>query len=374
MSGTSLDGLDIALVKINGVDLSTQVTLKHFRSIEYSDDYLNCVTPIFANPNAPLKQVAYAHKFIAEYHAKLVLECLDEWKINAKEVDLIASHGQTVFHCDDEQRFTMQLGDGDHLAQLTGITTLSDFRQKHIAAGGRGAPLAPYADYLLYQSDDEDRILLNIGGISNYSYLPRSSPFKHMLCADAGPGNTLMNAWVKHHRLNEYGYDRDAQLAQQGHCHELLLNTLLSDPYFKRTPPKTTGPEYFNLNWLNTHIESLQVTQNISTISTIDILTTLNELSSHAIAEALRHLNLSSNATVYVSGGGAYNPKMMSDLSSLIPNQKVIPIDTLGISSDAKEAVLFAILANQSLFASNQVFAGHVSMPAVSFGKLSMPD
>src|SRR5690606_33793975 len=196
------------------------------------------------------------HALIGQTHGTLVNEALREWGLPAGDVDLLASHGQTVFHAPqsltgntDYPNSTLQLGDGDHLAVSTGIITISDFRQKHIAAGGEGAPLAAYGDYLLFSDTRETRVLLNIGGIANFTLLPATEGKGNPCFAtDVGPGNTLMNQYMQAHLDEEM--DRDARMATAGRINEQLLNALLSHDFFALPFPKTTGPELFNLHYL----------------------------------------------------------------------------------------------------------------------------
>ena len=204
MSGTSLDGLDVALCSIEGSGLQTELKLIQFETVEYDDQFKTEIKSIFSKKNVDLEKLTLLHSWIALQHAQIVLQCLQLWGIDKKEVDLIASHGQTVYHA--PQKFhqhpnygnaTLQIGDGDHLAVATGIITISDFRQKHIAAGGEGAPLAVYGDYILFSKANSDRVLLNIGGIANFTYLPGSLQTGAIICTDTGPGNAVMDAYVQ---------------------------------------------------------------------------------------------------------------------------------------------------------------------------------
>ena len=175
--------------------------LLNFETVSYTDDFKNEIKTVFSKKNIDLEKLCLLNPWMALQHAGIINTCLQKWNINNEEVDLIASHGQTIYHAPQslhqQEKFgnaTLQIGDGDHLAVATGIITISDFRQKHIAAGGEGAPLAVYGDYLLFSKKGEDRILLNIGGIANFTYLPGSMDVQNILCTDIGPGNTLMDA------------------------------------------------------------------------------------------------------------------------------------------------------------------------------------
>ncbi len=377
MSGTSLDGLDIAQIEVSNQNLDTKLRLVNFTSIAYDNEYLSLIRPLFANPQAASQDISCANVQVAQIHAAMVLSALGKWGVKADEIDVLASHGQTILHQPEQTpNTTCQIGDGDHLAHFTNILTVSDFRQKHIAAGGEGAPLVPYADYLLYTSPHENRIMLNIGGISNFCYLPKNTSFDSVVSADLGPGNTLMDAYIKRHNLHPSGYDKNASIAAQGEVYEPLLQHLLNDPYFSQSLVSSTGPEYFNLQWLDM---ALTKHQGVTALSEhANILATLNAFTAKTIANALRtytHTTQDSEKLcVYVSGGGANNPLLMANIQKYLPQANVASTAALGMPVDAKEAALFAVLANQTLFGSYAIFENSSNTPAVSLGKISLPN
>ncbi len=206
MSGTSLDGLDVAYCKIAGSGTNTKATVVHFTTVPYDEATKAEIRKVFAKKTIDFQHLALLNEWIGILHGKMVLECLEQWQLTSHDVDLIASHGQTVMHApkslhqqDKFPNATLQIGDGDHLAVTTQCITISDFRQKHLAAGGEGAPLAVYGDYFLFHSRTENRILLNIGGIANFTLLPKSEPFTSVFVTDTGTGNTLMDAYTRLH-------------------------------------------------------------------------------------------------------------------------------------------------------------------------------
>ena len=369
MSGTSLDGLDIALCTIKGFGKETQVILERFKTSPYTDVFKEHIRKVFAKQQVDLQTLTLLHGAIAQEHADLVLAALAEWNIQPSEVDVLASHGQTVYHAPAHfhkqgsfGNATLQLGDGDHLAVKTGILTLSDFRQKHIAFGGEGAPLVPYGDYLLYSSSTEHRILLNLGGIANFTYLARNGQSEDVVASDLGPANTLLDQVVK----KEFGkeYDTDGALAQSGTVNEDLLDALLKLPFIKAPLPKSTGPELFNLDSLNELLS-----QHAISIAPLDLLATLTQFTASAIAESLQPF-INGNTSLYCSGGGVQNAYLMNLLKQAIPDTPIKTVEDLGIKSEAKEAVLFAVLANETLVGNPFVLG---NMPALSMGKLSFP-
>ena len=379
MSGTSLDGLDVALCKISGTGTNTVVQLKEFTTIPYSETVKNEIRKVFAKKTIDFQHLTLLNEWIGMLHADIVLDCLQQWNCKASEVDLIASHGQTVMHTPkslhQQTEFpnaTLQIGDGDHIAVRTGIITVSDFRQKHLAAGGEGAPLAVYGDYFLFGNENENRIMLNIGGIGNFTYLPKNQDPELVFVTDTGTGNTLLDAFTKLH-YPELSYDKEAQIAQKGQINLRLLEVLKNHPFFKGPYPKTTGPELFNLEYVQKAI----VESKTQELSVEDILATLTRFSAETIAEAilfvLKQNEAAEDSTVYVSGGGLHNPLLMSYLQELLPCT-IKSTSELAIAGDAKEAILFAILANETVAGGNTNFGSVKGIPSVNMGKISFPD
>ncbi len=380
MSGTSLDGLDVALCEISGSGENTEIKLIQFDTVDYSEDIKTEIRNVFAKQTIDFQKLVLLNEWIGILHANIILECLKRWNIPSHEVDLVASHGQTVFHAPkilhQQEKFpnaTLQIGDGDHIAVKTGIITISDFRQKHLAAGGEGAPLAVYGDYFIFGKKGENRILLNMGGIANFTYLPASMNPEEVFVTDTGAGNTLIDAFT---RLNfpEKAYDKDAEIAKQGTVNQSLLNVLKSDEFFQKPFPKTTGPELFNIEY----VKKAQYESNTENISVQDLLATLTRFSVETIVEAINYTTKNTkygleNFTVYMSGGGAHNPLLVSWLKELLPCN-FSKTDALGISGDAKEAVLFAILANETISGGDSNFGLRKGIPSVSMGKISFPD
>ncbi len=380
MSGTSLDGLDVVLCEISGASKNTVVHLKEFKTIPYSEAIKAEIRKVFAKKTIDFQHLALLNEWIGILHANLVLDCLKEWNIAPAEVDLIASHGQTVMHAPkilhQQVQFpnaTLQIGDGDHIAVRTGIITISDFRQKHVAAGGEGAPLAIYGDYYLFGSEKENRIMLNIGGIGNFTFLPKNQNPEYVFVTDTGTGNTLIDAFVKLH-FPKMSYDKDAQIARKGTINAELLQALKDNSFFKEPFPKTTGPELFNLDY----IQSAMTESQTQHLPVEDVVATLTRFSAETAAEAILYAIQNSEATtdtitVYVSGGGIHNPLLMEYLNDLLPCSFKNTND-LGISADAKEAILFAVLANETVAGGTTHFGTKKGIPSVTMGKISFPN
>ena len=382
MSGTSMDGLDIALCKFRNSGGDTEIELVDFDTISFAEDIKDEIRKVFAKKEIEFQQLCVLNPWIGNLHGQLVNDFLAARGIKPEEVDVIASHGQTVFHApkilhrlEKFPNATLQIGDGDHLAVKTGIITLSDFRQKHCAAGGEGAPLAVYGDYLIFSKLGENRILLNMGGIANFTYLAGNLDANEVFATDTGPGNTIIDAYVKKHF--NLAYDKDAQMAGRGTVNDALLQALKQDDFFTKTFPKTTGPELFNLAYL----ANAQQKAGATHLSHEDILATLCRFSAETIAEAIQKLVAQlpeykanpASFKIYGSGGGVHNPLIMQSLKELLPAFEFHKTDDLGISGDAKEAVLFATLANEALIGGRTDFGSRKGVPSVSMGKVSFP-
>ena len=375
MSGTSLDGLDIAVCTFLGSGTHTKPNVNYFTTIPYTEDFKTTIRKIFSIRTVDLEAVTLLHAHIARVQATMVLSALKSWKLSASSIDVIASHGQTIYHApkflhptSGYGNATLQIGDGDILSTATGIITISDFRQKHIAAGGEGAPLAIYGDYLLCSHATENRVLLNIGGIANFTYLPANGKLDQVFSTDTGPGNTLMDAYTRKH-FEGNSYDKDAHIAKQGTIHTELLDLLKKDSFFSLEFPKTIGPELFNLEYLN----EAQLKMGI-VLSNHDIMATLNRFTAETIAKAIQN-NLPSNISfkIYVSGGGMHNPLLMEHLHSLLPTVSIASSIEIGIHPDAKEAILFALLANEAVAGSSLLAGGHSTKVPTTMGKISFP-
>lgn len=375
MSGTSLDGLDVALCHIRGSGLSVAVQIEQFATVPYPEAFREEIRSVFAKQTIDFQQLCLLNPYIGIRHGSMVLDCLQQWRISPDEIDLIASHGQTVYHAPKKQHglahypnATLQIGDGDHVAVATGIITLSDFRQKHIAAGGEGAPLAVYGDYLFFSKKGENRILLNMGGIANFTYLPGTQDANEVFTTDTGPGNTLLDAFTRFY-FNQ-PYDENGSLAAQGTPHEGLLRALKDHAFFKDDFPKTTGPELFNVEY----VRRAQQQGNAQSISPQDLLATLTQFSADTIVEAINQtIQPGQSYTLYVSGGGAHNPVLMRHIQQQLPDFGIKRTDALGIAGDAKEAVLFALLANETVAGGAVNFGTRQGVPSVTMGKISFP-
>lgn len=369
MSGTSLDGLDIALCRFSGHGMATKFELLEFTTTPYAADFKAEIQQLFAKKIIDLEKLTLMNAYVGSFHAELILAALKQWGVSPADVDMIASHGQTIYHAPIRlhgqaayPNATLQIGDGDHIAVKTGILTISDMRQKHIAAGGEGAPLALYGDVIMGSQPGEDRILLNIGGIANLTWLPGNGNGAEIICCDTGPGNTLIDAACS--KYFDMPYDEDSRIAFSGKVSEALLDALLDNPYFKAPAPKTTGPELFSM----AYVEKAQQVSNTTGLSPRDIVATLSAFTVKSISGFIQDNGMQSVKRILISGGGAKNKFVVDGLTAELAPAMISDTNYLGVNPDAKEAILFALLGNEALVGEPMHIGGN---PAVLMGKFS---
>lgn len=338
MSGTSMDAIDAVAASIS---TENKLMLRATHQERYPADVKKRLHALRNGVESDIEFAAGLDSEVGELFAQAAQHVQRKAGLSTKEIRAIGSHGQTVRHRPDAAHpFSLQLGNPSVIAERTGITTVGDFRSRDIAAGGQGAPLAPGFHHWAFHSSQCNRAVVNIGGIANATHLPADEG-KPILGFDTGPGNTLLDAWVAQHRHEPY--DRAGQWAGTGRCLPGLLQRLCSDRYFALTPPKSTGFEYFNLEWLQRYLGELDCGPRAE-----DVQATLLELTARSIAQALIHY-LPQIDELYVCGGGVHNDRLMETLRA---NLGTIPLHTtaaLGLDPDWVEAAAFAWLARQTL-------------------------
>ncbi|TKB03169.1 anhydro-N-acetylmuramic acid kinase [Alteromonas portus] len=364
MSGTSMDGVDAVLCDIS---LNSCTTLAA-HSLPYSSELLSALNALCIEGPDELNSLAIADRLVAETFAKVTLELLEQNELSASDITAIGSHGQTVRHHPNSdvlsahfakssiRGFTCQIGDPNTIAVLTGIDVIADFRRKDIALGGQGAPLVPAFHNAVFASDDKYRALVNIGGIANISLLAPKRETSSPKGFDTGPGNTLMDQWISLH-LNK-SFDKDGIWAATGQSHSGLLERLLLDDYFALPAPKSTGREYFNINWLSNALADyfpssaeLQSEEKNNNLAPEDVQATLLSLTGSTIAqEIVKHLPKTNKeglkSEVVVCGGGAFNKVLMRYLSSALSDYVVTDSHALGIHPQHVEGAAFAWFAH----------------------------
>ncbi|WP_433860902.1 anhydro-N-acetylmuramic acid kinase [Pseudomonas thivervalensis] len=328
MSGTSLDGLDIALI-----ELAPAIKLIATHYIPMPVALRAELLGLCSSGPDEIARSAIAQQSWVKLAAQGIHALLNEQKLKPEDITAVGSHGQTIRH-EPARGFTVQIGNPALLSELTGITVVSDFRSRDVAAGGQGAPLVPAFHEALFEERAGHRAVLNIGGFSNLSLI---EPAKPVAGFDCGPGNVLLDAWI--HQQRGENFDRDGQWAASGKVEPVLLKTLLSDPFFVTKGPKSTGREVFNLPWLSQHLSQLPP------FAPEDVQATLLELTSLTIVESLQHAQ-SNTQELLVCGGGAHNQTLMQRLAELLPDTKVSSTAVYGVDPDWVEAMAFAWLAH----------------------------
>jgi anhydro-N-acetylmuramic acid kinase len=328
MSGTSLDGVDVALCQIDKKSCSLEASCFLAMPLELKEEILSVI-----HGSTTIKQVGEIDYKLALFFSKGVHVLLEQEKIEVKMIEAIGSHGQTLWHePNGEYSFSMQLGNPSLLAVLTGIDVVADFRAKDVALGGQGAPFAPAFHQFLF-SHLEACAILNIGGMANISILGQE-----LIGYDTGCGNVLMDLWIQ--EQHNIAYDKDGTWAKTGKIHRQLLENMLLDSYFNLKFPKSTGREYFNKKFLINYLEPL------GKISKADVQATLLALTVRSIANEIKKFNIKK---VLVCGGGVKNVFLMSELQKELPLLEVVPTEKYGVSSDNMEAMIFAWLAQKRL-------------------------
>lgn len=347
MSGSSLDAIDAVLVELDQ-DIPTllgQITYP------IHPDLKNELDELTRNGPDELARSSRADVLLGRNFAEAVTALLDKTHTPANAVRAIGSHGQTLRHYPEtETPTTLQIGDPNIIAEQSGITTVADFRRRDMAAGGQGAPLVPAFHQAIFHHPEQNRVILNIGGIANLTLLPANQATK-VSGFDTGPGNALMDAWAQY--VHNTPYDDGGSWAAKGKLHQELLTALLGEPYFYRPAPKSTGRDVFNLEWVEACWPTLM------TLSPVDVQATLLELTAVTITDALLHADIDS-PEIYVCGGGVHNQTLMQRLNFLLPDQKIRTTVELGLDPDWVEATAFAWLAKQTI----EVKAGN--LPAVT--------
>ena len=339
MSGTSLDGIDIAIVDIIGKRIEPVVV----RTFPYSKTAREAILSV-SNCMTHTATIARLHFLLGELYAEAIREAC-KYHIKLESIELIGMHGQTIFHEGTPIEYlghkiasTLQIGDPSIVAERTGIRTISNFRERDIAAGGNGAPLVPYVDCILFRHARAPRVALNIGGIANITVLPPKNSDREAFAFDTGPGNMIADALVRKFTDGKQTYDHDGAIARGAKVHEPMLEGMLNDPYFKLPPRKTTGREQFGQDFANGLIAT--------GLPLEELIATATELTARSIAQAIT-LHAAPNSEVIASGGGVHNSWLMERLRDLLPNPRLTTTADFGIDPDAKEAIAFAVLAHQ---------------------------
>lgn len=348
MSGTSADAIDAALCDIQGAPPQLRARIVHAITFPYPQGFQAHILRMCLPSQSSVDQLCLINFELAALFAEAALRVIAEAGMHPDQIDLIGSHGQTLWHQvqpDGTVKATLQIGDGSVIAEKTGITTINNFRSRDVAAGGQGAPLTGYADWLLLSHPTRWRAVQNIGGIGNVTFLPPlSDSTSTPLAFDTGPGNALIDSTVALLTQGVHAFDADSALARRGRISEEWLQELLSHPYYERKPPKTTGRELFGASMAAELLESGRARG----LDEASIVSTLTMLTATTIADAYARFAPAQVEEIILGGGGRRNPFMVEALRGLIPSAAVISHEDVGIDSDNKEALVFALLAHES--------------------------
>jgi anhydro-N-acetylmuramic acid kinase len=347
MSGTSGDGIDAALADINGAPPDLKVALVAFSYLPFTPEQRAQIFRLFEPATSAVDHICRMNFLIGEWFAAAALQAIGEAGLAPSDVALIGSHGQTIYHAVDAAspvKSTLQIGEAAVIAERTGITTVADLRVADVAAGGQGAPLVSYVDWLLFRHPMRARAVQNIGGIANVTYLPAADDPAGVLAFDTGPGNMLIDHAVRRATAGAQTYDRDGVRASRGEVNPALLEELLRHPYFALSPPKTTGREQFGADYGDRAWEAAKARG----MGDDDIIATLTALTAGSIAAAYRRFLPRLPDEVILGGGGAHNPALVAAVRQALPSARILTHADIGQSDDAKEALAFAVLAYET--------------------------
>jgi anhydro-N-acetylmuramic acid kinase len=360
ISGTSVDGIDAVIVDISDeIENNDLVRLEvpGFATYPYPDGVRERILEVSVPGRGSVEKICHLNAYLGELFARAAIRIAEETGISLQDIDVIGSHGQTIQHLPhpiNEQAVpvtsTLQIGEPSIIAERTGVTTVADFRPRDMAAGGEGAPFAPYAHYLLFCHPTKHRIITNIGGISNLTYIPAGASAEQVIAFDTGPGNMILDQLVTQFTGGIMPYDQDGKLAAQGKCHRALLSWMMSHPYLERKPPKSTGREEFGdpfVSRLYAQSRALGVSKNdlLTTATVFTAETILHSYAAFLPLEKCPHKNLE----IIFCGGGVKNQTLMTFLRQRLAPLPIFSVEQFKISSDALEAITFALLARETI-------------------------
>ena len=354
MSGTSADGIDVALANISGAPPGLAARLEGHYHARFPKTVRDAVLRLANGAATTISEISQLNFLLGQEFANAATAACAKWRIPLRTIGLIGSHGQTIFHHGVPTRFlstrgiasTLQIGEPSIIAEHTGVTTIADFRPGDMAAGGGGAPLVPFVDYLLYRNAKLGRIALNIGGIANVTVVPADAKPRDVFAFDTGPGNMIIDALVERLTQGRHTYDKGARLAGEGSVIPVLLEKMLRDPYLRQRPPKTAGREQFGSAYAGKLFASAQKLR----ARPEDLVRTATIFTALSIVDAIRRFILPSAEVrqLIVAGGGTKNPLIMAQLEAALRGIEIVHSSELGVGAQAKEAFAFAILAYEA--------------------------
>lgn len=383
MSGTSVDGIDAALTEIDGHGGSATVRLVDFRTYPFPPEMRSRIFRLFDPASARIDQICNLDFLLGELFAAAVIHLLDEVGMKPEEIDIVGSAGQTIWHDPQpvreaatvewmdgplETKSTFAIGQSAVIAERTGIVTVGDMRVRDVAAGGHGAPLIAYADWVLLRHPQKGRCIQNIGGIGNVTYLPADGGIEDVIAFDTGPGNMVIDALTDVATGGRQKFDRDGTIAAKGKVIDSILTGWMHDPYFRKAPPKTTGREQFGVQFARRAMTEAQG------VPIEDLIATATALTAQSIAASYFEFIRPRGPIdeIVVGGGGAENITMMKMLGRLLAPTPLLRHEDLGIDSKAKEAIAMAVIANDSVMGMNTNVSGATGGHPTVLGKINL--
>jgi anhydro-N-acetylmuramic acid kinase len=372
MSGTSLDGIDVAIVDITGSGFKAKINVVTSHSVPYPRKIREALLAM-SNMSAITGDISRLNFLLGELYAEALEETAERAEVPLESIKLIGCHGQTIFHEGQGAPFlgkkvasTLQIGESSVISERTGIDVISNFRERDVAAGGYGAPLVPYLDYMLIRHRGLGRVAINIGGIANLTAIPPNTNSDRVVAFDTGPGNMIIDQLVSRITAGRQTYDRDGTIAASGEIDPKLLAKLLRDKYFRAKPPKTAGREQYGSEFVSRLLDT--------ELSSEDLIATATALTAESIALAVRNFVLTEMRVdeIFVSGGGTHNPTLMAMLRKAMDPIPVKETTEVGLDVDSKEAIAFAVMAYETAHCrpSNIPMATGARRPVV-LGKLT---
>jgi anhydro-N-acetylmuramic acid kinase len=377
MSGTSADGIDVAMVRISGAPPSLSIKFQGHHHVRFPARVRTAILRLANGGTTSTAEISQLNFLLGEEFAAAALAACRRWRVPLRAIGLIGSHGQTIFHQGAAARFlgrrrvasTLQIGEPSIIAARTGVTTIADFRPGDMAAGGQGAPLVPFVDYLLYRDAKLGRVALNIGGIANVTVIPLGARPGDVFAFDTGPGNMIIDALVERSTGRRMSYDCDSRIALRGQVIRPLLEEMLRSAYLRLAPPKTAGREQFGLEYADELISWAKKRR----ARTADLVRTATIFTALSISDSFRRFIFSRVRVneLIVAGGGTKNPLLMAQLRAALPGIEMVPSARFGVPAEAKEALAFAVLAYEAFHGrANNLPSATGAKHSVIMGKL----
>ncbi|MGD1821894.1 MAG: anhydro-N-acetylmuramic acid kinase [Pleomorphochaeta sp.] len=375
MSGTSMDGIDAVLIKIYNSGLSTKYKQLGFITLPYNKKEKEVLLKLALGNTGGSKELLKIDIYLGKKFCDAAITLCNTCNIEKEKIDFIGTSGHTFYHLpnkiqylDKEISGTLQLGEPSYLNEAFNCPVVSDFRVRDMAAGGQGAPLVPYTEYILFRSEKENIALQNIGGISNITILPKMCNSNQVKAFDTGPGNMIIDNLISIYTKGEQSFDKDAKMAQKGELNKLLLMHLLNDDYLSKPLPKSTGREKYN----DQYIKKILDIQNMENITNEDVIYTCTYFTAKCIEIGIKNFANIDIDKLIIGGGGSHNAVIINSLKKLLPSINIITFEDMGLNSDSKEAIAFAILANETLNKkSNNLQSVTGAKHSVIMGKIS---